>query len=664
MSGGNGGMMFFMKILKGIQSSLAAFVNFCTRKLTVPETGRLPVSRSTLRSVGIAFLIIVALAVILNNTFNNYIRKADMSDYKKEVVVDPAVALPQINDADLERNTPYDIMNNGEKNITSSSGGGVAEGLTKEDCLALIQRLKDGDPKFSIEENQKINTCIDSNIAGLSEKELALAKALSDPTLMEAQRQALRDKWNSGQTNSKDKQVKQLINGMDNAASISKSLAGRGLDVASGKITDLIRQLQKEGKNKDLGGKVAENKKLSAKDLEDIKKALEAAGLVSAANAANGKDGTNGNGVNGSGANGANSVSDLKALADKIRDQQTALAEARKEAAEAQAAAREAAKNIMDGKLLTAEQQAAINRSNEANKKAADAQAALNESLRSAKDLADALKKNMDSITSVTTDVASFSTEGRYKIKGAAGKKAPVKLTDRQLDAIKFRDISNQLLGGVQVESRILNNVPDGTPIDPKKLIVSADTKDRITLDSKAKIPAIIVSEIMYAAGGPNQQVRVRVLENMFDVETNKIAIPKNQILLAQASTFSEETGIMDLRFSKVRVGKKVYDVAISVGSADGTSGLKGDVYSRTGQKLLAALVTSFSAGVLSWFSSDISNRYGQARSFGQAATGASLSGAAEVGNKIATQMASNLNNIPAVFYVPAGTNIVLFPED
>jgi hypothetical protein len=121
----------------------------------------------------------------------------------------------------------------------------------------------------------------------------------------------------------------------------------------------------------------------------------------------------------------------------------------------------------------------------------------------------------------------------------------------------------------------------------------------------------------------------------------------------------------MDLTFNKVSIGSgKVVTQAFTVGSADGTMGLRGEVHDTRGKYLLGAFITSFTAGALNWFSESALQPYTTATDAGNALIGAGGAGGADVANKIAQMYAGDLQNAPSIYYVPKGVPIVLFPSE
>lgn len=158
--------------------------------------------------------------------------------------------------------------------------------------------------------------------------------------------------------------------------------------------------------------------------------------------------------------------------------------------------------------------------------------------------------------------------------------------------------------------------------------------------------------------------VRVRIIDDVHNPETGQIIIPKGSIAIAQTSGFDADTGLMDLSFDKVTVGSgKVLPVKFSIGSADGTMGLKGQVRDTRGKFLLGAFVTSFTAGALNWFSQQVIQEYITATDAGNALLGASLQGGSDVMNRIAELYAGDLQNAAKIYYVPKKIPVVLFPQ-
>ena len=175
--------------------------------------------------------------------------------------------------------------------------------------------------------------------------------------------------------------------------------------------------------------------------------------------------------------------------------------------------------------------------------------------------------------------------------------------------------------------------------------------------------PGLLMTQILVTDQGASQQVKVKILRDIYEPTTGKLAIPKNSIAIGRTGSFDPQTGIMNLTLTQVINGGKVYDVEFSVGSGDMTPGLSGEVRDTRGKFLAGAFISSFSAGALGAVSQNFIAPFQDSELLDESLTGAALQGTAEIAQQIAELYAGDLQNAARIFYVPANYPVVLVPN-
>lgn len=184
------------------------------------------------------------------------------------------------------------------------------------------------------------------------------------------------------------------------------------------------------------------------------------------------------------------------------------------------------------------------------------------------------------------------------------------------------------------------------------------------TISPSKPIAAKLINQILVSDKGQGMLARVKILQDVYDAKTNKLAIPKGTIAQGRTPGFDDETGIMNLTLDKVFVGGDQLDISFSVASADLEVGLRGEVRDTRGKLLLGTFITSFTSGALAALSQNYIAPFQDSDVLGDSLVGAGLSGGAEVAQRVAELYAGDLQNAAKVFYVPANIPVVLYAAD
>lgn len=674
-------------------------------KFRDPETGKITFARpKTLKLiVGISSLIIFFLILISQIiTSKDYVGNG-MEAFEKELKPTTGVNSREINQQGSLEEDPFKGLNaitRDEFGNVSQIGGtgvtGIENSVSLADCVVVIDKMK-SNQKLSVEEESLAGQCIKENPMGLTENELKMAKAMIDPTTTDAEKELLSKVLANKATSEELAVANALVSGDKEKEALAKSAIEKG--------SEAINVLGKSLDNMPL---TEEEKKLLDKIKEDAKTPLEKVGDV----------------IKKEVLSGINEQDLPKAIADVSKDLNlpNEQSNAIKELANDLTNRENVIKNLEDA--LSKEQ---LSVSPIAEKLASGKQLDQNETKRlqsftKQKQQLESLKKLQDSrkdefskrasllqnsvaqaITSVQRSIPTgtfIEYEGDpldcRKIKPIKKKKLITQikkenvldldgrpLKPEEVEFIKLhrknqyevsklqKDIIKgpmEDLGNLGQQVNIAGLAGEGGQVgiqDLQSLIVFKDSALKsFELTPDMKIAAVLDSEILVSDKGKGQQVRMRILADVHNPQTNQIVISKGSIVVGSTSSFDADTGIMDLVVEKAVIGSgKTVAVRLAVGSADGTMGLKGQVRDTTGKYLAGAFVTAFSAGALGWFSQQIIAPFQSSTAGGQALTGAGLAGSAEVLTKLSELYSSKLQNAAVVFWVPKGIPVVLFPQ-
>ena len=399
-----------------------------------------------------------------------------------------------------------------------------------------------------------------------------------------------------------------------------------------------------------------------------------------------------------------------RALADEIARRQAEMDALKEALARAQAAAREAAERLAKGLPLTPEQQAALQRYADLQKQLADLQKRLQAQRDRLANLLTGMQSTIDQIgidiqtlypSGMTVEEAEWTKCKDIKPLILVRKAKPVKktirrkrglvgpdgkeLTPEQTRIVRLmrKKRAAELAEKERLEKELLNplggdqdflagqNAALNTQLaqgganqgGARALIVSENTSLKpFQLAPDLSIPGLLLTRILVTDKGSGQKVRVKVLADVYDL-SGKIVIPRNSIAFGRTGSFDVDTGIMNITLDTVSVGGKPVDVALAMGSADLTPGLKGEVRDTRGKLLLGTFISSFTAGAVGAISQNFIAPFQDSELLSDTLTGAGLQGTAEIAQRIAELYAGDLQNAARVYYAPANIRVILSPE-
>lgn len=553
-------------------------------------------------------------------------------------------------------------------------------------CLDLFEKLKSG-AVLTPDEKVVVDICIQNDIAKITAEEAAALRQLLRDDLTLAERDAIRKFLNRelDESSPEFQAIEALMAAQKSGDQDSINAAQAALRAALEKDLEAAQALIKQA----LGQRLTDPEMAAARRFSTAEMNASNQGSSSLDNPMEALDKTEA----------------LKNLLQDIADRENAIQDLDRQIEDAQALAAVAGEKISKGIALTKEEEEALKRLTDLQKQRSDLQAIQDQRKKT---LAELMKLLQDSLSAAASalkevypsgisveldedfckDVKSLITVKKPKprVRRKAVPKEEVwlaadgsKLTP---DKIKMVQLYRKQKAEEERERLAMNNkIPDdslGERLDinqalgddqgeleiGKLFVYSNDNLKPFNLTPDMKIAAVLDSDILVSDKGQGQSVRVRIIEDIRDPATNRLVIPKGSIAIAQAQGFDADTGVINLNFSTVVVGSgKAYPVNLSIGSADGTMGLKGEVRDTRGKFLLGAFITSFTSGALNWFSQQIIQDFITSTQAGNAITGAALQGGSDVANRIAELYAGDLQNAAKIYYAPKNIPVILFPQ-
>jgi|GEM_PF-4939629 len=701
---GLGKLLFnlLLKIRTGAQKAGGSLLS----KSIDPETGKLKwLSVVAWRRLRIAFLVAFFGVVFISQIFTRSANwNHSFDDLNKEIRLDGgtharAASGPLLFDNDplselsgQTRDRPLDSnsdLNGATSGVASAnltnpqdSAGPIP---TESECFSAIEKAKAGS-ELNLSDRDKINSCITNNVVPVTEADKRLLRTLAAGDLTPAERQAILTTM-KGAGNERQKKLSDVISASTDPDrqlilkdGVNRELSTEGVSIDGGEVRGLSKTMA--GKPADYGQAIDGSSKIldGAKPSDG-----ERSNLIDAIRALKGGD-------DAALDNPKLSTDKEKAVTDlvgDVQDRDTKIQELRRQLAEAQADARVAADRIAKGEALSADEQAALDKMSNLRKQLSALETLQEKRQRSLIELTAHLQQTVASAeVSIQKTIPSGVFEGYadYKPLECKDVKPLVRIGKRRSKDVKVASDSNGGKRGVNLSAKqafnVYRKVDDGgkMELDGKRIDISQYTQGNVNiselfigkdsgpqaiiLSPQTKIAAMLDSQIMVAGGGSAQSVRVKIVQDVFDAKTNQLVIPKNSVAIGRTNDFDETTGVMDLQLDKVSVGAgKTVTINMRVGSGDGSMGLKGEIRDTRGRFILGAIITSFTAGALDFFTQNTIAQYQKSAVASTALQGAGFSAGADAANRVANLFSNDLQNAKKIFVVPRGVPIVLFPE-
>lgn len=571
-------------------------------------------------------------------------------------------------DSDIDKalntgiNTPIDVTTGSTGSAFDSVLPSSNESVSLSDCLELMEKMKVGS-KLSDIESAKAQQCLKENPMGLTDAEKKFAEKMLDPTITDAERKFLGDALAGKLTPDQLAVAEALAGGDPEKARLAAQAINSGNPEL---ITALGRQLSNE-------------------PLTPEQQALLdtlGAGNVSS------KD-TSTTGAGGVALPTGNIPKDLEDTSLSIKERDKEISDLEKQQNLSRTDAKDLAEKLGEGQALSNQELKTLQQISE-NKKTletlkkvqADEKAKLAEQMRKIKE---ALGRTSATVGQISPTGVFIEYEGEdidckpkpfVKKKPKAPKVSYVDFDNRPLkpEEVEFikllrkkgkgddKDITSAFIGNLGEPLAVARN-GEAQLVDVNQLKFFTDQGLKgFELSADLRIAAVLDSEILVSDKQGPAIVRLKFVQDVYD-NSNVLVIPKNSTAIAQTGSFDADTGIMNISIDKVVVGGKTITTRFTLGSADGSSGLKGQIRDTTGKYLLGAFIPAFAGSALSYFSQSQVQPYLQSTSANQVLTGSALAGSAEVMNRIAELAASKMLNAAKIYWVPRGIPVVLYPQ-
>lgn len=572
-------------------------------------------------------------------------------------------------DGDIDKALNSGLNTPVEMGTAPNTGGSVFDSVVAgsssslSECLELIDKMKTG-VKLTDTEAVKSKQCLEENPMGLTDAEKKFAEKMLDPNLTDAERKFLGDALAGKLTPDQLAVAEALASGDPEKARLASEAINSG-------NPDLITALGRQLNNEPL---TPEQQAL----LDTLGKSSGTA-----------KDGVSTSTV-GTASPTVNIPKDLEDTALSIQERDKKIEDLQKEQNLARTEAKDLSDKLGEGTDLSKNeidrlQQIAENKKTlETLKKVqAEEKARLAEQMRKIKE---ALGRTSATVGQISPTGVFIEYEGEdvdCKPKPFVKKKAKTPkvsfvdfdnrpLRPEEVEFIKLlrkkggksedKDLTSAFIGNLGEPLSVARN-GEAQLVDVNQLKFFTDQGLKgFELSADLRVPAILESEILVSDKQGPAIVRLKIIQDVYD-NNNVLVIPKNSVAIASTGSFDADTGIMNISIEKVVVGGKTITTRFTLGSADGSSGLKGQVRDTTGKYLLGAFIPAFAGSALSYFSQSQVQPYLQSTSANQVLTGSALAGSAEVMNRIAELAASKMLNAAKIYWVPRGIPVVLYPQ-
>ena len=548
----------------------------------------------------------------------------------------------------------------GNPNQNGSQKPGDATQVTSSECSDLVKKVKTGEVLIGSDKS-RFDICIEKNVLGMSDDERKVLKAMADKNVTPTETDIFKKFFDSNSPADAKNFAKGLAFVKESGSQSLKNAIKGALDSGDlAKASGLVKDSLGLGKNKD---EIAATKGMKFNEISaDGNKDQQEAHMAPDKERA------------------------LKDLAESIKQKDAELAKLKEQQRQKEVEFTQALKKAASGARPSVQENNAIKEGTERNSKVSDLEASIAADKEKLKKAASQMQSSLYSIVSSVDEKIdsgySVYEEGsglppvkvggkkqQVRVTTNNSKKSGIKIKPGQGVEIKRKDVVD--IGALKDNmfnsrnfklSRMEVSEKDKDKFNAKNLVALRDTSKKIELSSDTRILARLDNSILVSSSGTPQRITFKILEDVFSPKNGKLLIPAGSLAFAKTGSFDEESGAMSIRISEVTTGGgNSIDVSMTVGSGDGSEGLKGEIYDTRGKYYAGAFVSSFSAGVLSFFSSTIVAKYNSSSDVNDILTGSALGGAAEVAKEIADTFTKDMQGAPLVFRAVRGIPVVLY---
>lgn len=664
---------FIIKILNYLSTIGQNFTSKLSKRM-YDENGEKKVQPHTIKRLAAIFGASLAISyIVVVSTDSNRIYRDGLEDFKEE-----KKEKFEITEVNVESETKIIDPLGNLKNED------IEFGLTIEKCEKLKNKVMQG-LRLSILEKADIEDCISQGLLTLDEAQIkALKTLLNNPDLSEEAKSFLK-KAIAGED--VDKNILNALTGMDEK---KKKAALMLLDPnVSQAQKDLIEDFLENGANADVVDLLVsddpEKKKLGEKIAQAIKD-----GNNKLANAlrkqAKGEQLTD---------EEYNTVKDqvvstkglpkakiLKDLKDAINKRKKVIAKKKQEIEEVRDRLVKGGvfEKIKKGIPLTKEEQDLFDKFNELNKELNELEELQKRDMKLYSELAEAFRLELEAAGIETKDlseqISMFKKTAAVKkgsppkkiIKDSTGRIIPeseyklIQLYKKKLAQSAESDFDRNLKRNISAKSFLKDDKIRGDNL----VVFTAESNKGFSLPLDLRIPVELEGELVASSADPaNKRCILRILDNVYHPETNKLLLAKGAKAIGLTQSFDIETKLMNVTVQKVIYGSKTYDISFTVADTRGRTGIPGGVMDTRGKKITAAVLAEFAAGVVDFFATFSQQQQIQngVLNIQQALTGSALQGTGAGLQKISEGLVQDLQQAPSIYYAPKGMKLVLLPN-
>ena len=182
----------------------------------------------------------------------------------------------------------------------------------------------------------------------------------------------------------------------------------------------------------------------------------------------------------------------------------------------------------------------------------------------------------------------------------------------------------------------------------------SKDTKG-ITFPVNVKIPAVL-AETIYVSDQSlsDKPIHLRIKGDVFNPLKNKIIVHKGATLSGRATSMDVDTKTLTVSFNKISDGPISDDIQLTVT-------IKGAAWDTKGKQITSAVLVDYATSILDKVTSD-SKGDSADQVLLDVINQSSVTAATSAVQKVAQQLATDLQNAKKLFFAPEGARIIIYP--
>ena len=185
---------------------------------------------------------------------------------------------------------------------------------------------------------------------------------------------------------------------------------------------------------------------------------------------------------------------------------------------------------------------------------------------------------------------------------------------------------------------------------------VGGDQKG-ITFPVNVKVPCIVADTIYVSDQNlGDKPIHLRLTADVFNPKNNKIIAHKGSLLSGKASSLDMDTKTLTVNFSKISDGPVSDDIQLSVS-------IRGEAWDTKGKQITGAVLVDYATSILDKITSDSKSSLSSTdQALLDVVNQSSVTAATSAVQKIAQQLATDLQNAKKLFFAPEGAKVIIYP--